>query len=955
MGAPDGTTRVSVGADGELVRSAVTYNVALDGSRTLRHAASLITADPLTLARLGVSPDSIAALVVVSDHTGMPIRSPRAEGSQAREGLTWLGRLDDTRDSLHGRTLTTYAEVGQDRPLGLSPLVAPSTAGTEHRATLGGQLVADDYLGVNRLVLTESRLALSTNRFRRTHDLSAPSASVLVSSADASASPQRLELGGGGGDFDERGWTGEAANETYWNADGRRHRFKTQLWLRLDGLDQAEAPDPWGSYSYASLADLASNRPSSMTRVLRQPRRVGTVWNAAAAFAHVYAPSRFLSVIYGARVEGDGPITALPHNPALEDALAATSGMPRVRLHVSPRIGVTYTYDRDQRNTPGTTMNATGTFYRAVTGTIRAGIGDFRDLLSPGVVADAVGASGLPGSMSVLSCVGVAAPGPQWSPTSASAAPTQCVDGVGALADPAPPVRLVDPAYDVPHRWRASLGWTSSVGPLVVQLDGLASYDLAQPGIIDRNFAGRPQFVLADEGGRPMFVSPDGIDPTSGLVSPVESRRVASVGSVISRVSDLRGYAGQVTARVSPDVIARGASSSLFASLAYSLQASRRQYRGFDDAAFGDPRSAEWSPGNDDVRHVVVLTAGIATHDFGVLTLFGRFQSGLPFSPLVQGDVSGDGVGRQRAFIPDPAVAGDTLLGRKLRTLLASGSSTARACIASQMGHVPERNGCRGPWSASLNMQWGLPTPSRWGRRVVPSLYVQNVLGGVDQALHGSANLRGWGSPVALDPVLLVPRGFDVDARRFLYDVNARFADRRSSLAAPLNPFRIIFDVAVDLTTDFDVQQLRRAIEPRRSASGYVRRTADDVTSLYLGRTSSIYKLLLAESDSLLLSEGQARALHEADSVYSAQVRSLFVPLGQFLAGVGERAAATTLDSVRTTQRNYRLVFWQQPEIAAGVLSPMQRSLIPILGLMLAVPPAARPETQFSFGYPVRQ
>jgi hypothetical protein len=171
----------------------MTYNVALDGSRALRHAASLINANAVTLTQLGVSPDSIAALIRISDQTGIPIRSPAAEGTQAREGLAWLGRLDDTRDSLHGRTLTTYADVNHDRPVALSPLAAPSTSGTEHRATLGGQFVMDDYRGTDQLTLTETRVAVSMNRFSRTQGLSAPSASVLVQSDRLGAERLKVE------------------------------------------------------------------------------------------------------------------------------------------------------------------------------------------------------------------------------------------------------------------------------------------------------------------------------------------------------------------------------------------------------------------------------------------------------------------------------------------------------------------------------------------------------------------------------------------------------------------------------------------------------------------------------------------------------------------------------------------------------------------------------------------
>jgi hypothetical protein len=47
------------------------------------------------------------------------------------------------------------------------------------------------------------------------------------------------------------------------------------------------------------------------------------------------------------------------------------------------------------------------------------------------------------------------------------------------------------------------------------------------------------------------------------------------------------------------------------------------------------------------------------------------------------------------------------------------------------------------------------------------NLYLQNVLAGVDQLVHGADDLRGWGSPATPDPTLLVPRGFDATAKRF--------------------------------------------------------------------------------------------------------------------------------------------------------------------------------------------
>ena len=56
------------------------------------------------------------------------------------------------------------------------------------------------------------------------------------------------------------------------------------------------------------------------------------------------------------------------------------------------------------------------------------------------------------------------------------------------------------------------------------------------------------------EGDRPVFVSAASIDPASGAVSAAESRRSTEFGRVAQRVSDLRGYGGQLTFGISPDV-----------------------------------------------------------------------------------------------------------------------------------------------------------------------------------------------------------------------------------------------------------------------------------------------------------------------------------------------------------------------------------------------------------------
>jgi len=956
LGTTSGGFRGSVGADGELIRRALTYNVALDVSRAASAPSTLVSADADALLRAGVAPDSVARLIAIATPLGIPLAGGGVPSDRERSAITWLGRLDDTRDTLQTRALTTLVGVTRDGAIGFGPLAAPAAAGERRERTLGSQLTFGAFVGPGHRVLTESRLAASAVRTEIAPYRALPSANVLVRSALVGTDNDisNLVLGGSSVATTDDRWTLEGSNETAWNASGRRHRFKAMAWGRVDGLRQEGANNALGSFTFNSLADFAANRPSSYSRTLSQPDRSGTVWNAATAFVHTWSPSRFLGVIYGARLEGDGFTSAPPKNAALEQALGVRTGAAPGRLHVSPRVGFSYTYNRDRENGNGTSQSPVGRFYRTQTGTIRGGIGEFRDLLRPGLLADASASSGLPGGTLTLSCVGAAVPQPDWSSFDAGTSPTQCVDGSGVLAERAPSVTLIDPGYDVPRSWRSSLDWSANVRSLLVRVGGMVSYDLSQAGVVDANFAGDQKLALAADGGRPLYVSPASIDPATGALSAAESRRSAEFGRVASRVSDLRGYGGQLTVGLSPDVFRFRNRHSLFASLNYPLQSSRRQYRGFDGAGFGDPRVVEWAPNQNDARHVAVLTGGMRGDKLGVLTLFARAQSGLPFTPVVQGDVNGDGRSYDRAFIPNPAIETDAALATSLRSLMDAGSPSARSCLQAYLGKVAARNGCRGPWTQSLSVQWRPAMPRRWGGRVTPSVYLQNVLAGVDQLVHGSSGLRGWGSPASPDPVLFVPRGFDASANRFRYDVNPRFADTRPSRTLYREPFRIAIDFTLQLSTDYSLQQLRRAVEPVKTREGWQRRTADSIAAFYLQNSSSVHKALLAETDSLFLSRAQVAALQKADSVFSDRVREVYFQLGEYLARGNGAAGKAEMDSASKSQKTYWRIFWEQPEVADSIVTPAQKALFPMLGRMVETPKKEREHSQWQFGHSVQ-
>ncbi len=220
---------------------------------------------------------------------------------------------------------------------------------------------------------------------------------------------------------------------------------------------------------------------------------------------------------------------------------------------------------------------------------------------------------------------------------------------------------------------------------------------------------------------------PASIVPASGALSTVQARVSPLFGHVIENVSTLTSRSKQVTLSLSPEL---SGISDWFFGINYTLADTRARESGFDGATFGTPVAREWARGDLDVRHQLLLQGGY-TFKRVALTFFGRLQSGLPFTPMVGGDVNGDGLANDRAFIFNPATSTDASLASATRTLLPNSSRSVRDCLTRQMDRAAGRNSCEGPWTTSLNAQLSysgkLPITNQYGSI---SLAVSNPLGG---------------------------------------------------------------------------------------------------------------------------------------------------------------------------------------------------------------------------------
>jgi hypothetical protein len=419
----------------------------------------------------------------------------------------------------------------------------------------------------------------------------------------------------------------------------------------------------------------------------------------------------------------------------------------------------------------------------------------------------------------------------------------------------------------------------------VYTVELLGSLNLNQPGTVDNNFTGTPAFTLPAE-GRPVFVSPASIVGASGLVSPTSARRSSSFGRVVDVVSDLKSQSAQAVFSLRPYIPSAVRPYFGDVNFAYTLTDMRAQQRGFDGATFGNPALEEWARGDLDARHLFVAQWVFRPMGDGRLIAFiyGRAQSGLPYTPMVGSDINGDGLANDRAFVFAPSSTADTSAAAGIRALLASSSPRVRDCLLAQTGRVAGRNSCEGPWTATMNIglrmsgQQLLHTP-----RMDVTLNLTNPLGGLDQLLHGPNGLHGWGTSATPDRTLYTVRGFDPSTNRFLYTVNPRFGSTNPSSSTLRAPFRLTLDVQLDVARSIPEQQLDRWLRPGRAGRPGQKLPAAEFQRRYERTVPDPYGELLQQTDSLLLSPDQITRIQNVRAVYRARIDAMWRDLSTYL------------------------------------------------------------------------
>lgn len=941
--------RASTGGDGPFLDDRLEYNYGVDAARRSSDFVSLDGASPLVLARAGVAADSAARLESLLRGAGVPMRTGGIPGAHVAENVSFIGRIDhapyDWNTFTPARTswgMLGYAKLGHSDALAMTPTATASQGGSTTQQIGMLQLLYSQY--TKRDWLTEARSTVTVKHDAATPYVALPGGRVLVASdvGGGEGGIASLAFGGNGALLgDQRRWTWETMSETQFYRNGRpAHRVNLTADARLDGVHLAPGSDRLGTFAFNSLGDLEANAPASFSRTLTSPARTGGVWNGFLAVSDAWRKSQTLQLMYGARLEGNRYLDVPANNPAVETAFGIRTDWAPNSLHLSPRLGFTWLRPGKSRDRSlfggGYRVTPVGRFFIGPTSYVRGGIGEFRSFLGPDLLTGASAATGLPNGVVSLTCVGAATPTPDWRAYDAdpAAIPRTCANGApSVLADAAPSVQAFSSSYTAARSWRANLTYGSGFRHFTYTLEGLYSRNVNQPGRVDVNFTGRPQFTLADE-GRPVFVTPGSIVPGTGATSAVEARRSSAFGHVVENVSDLHSSSRQLTLTVTPEM---SGPSRYFFTAGYTLASSRVEQSGFDASTFGSPAARSWSRGDLDVRHQLVFQGGMSIKQVA-LTFFGRVQSGLPFTPMAGGDVNGDGYANDRAFVFDPARSSDTATASGMRALLASASPRVRDCLTRQLGAAAGRNSCQGPWTASLNAQlsWQGNVKRLGGRWGSVALAFANPLGGLDQLVHGGDRLHGWGTQAMPDPVLLTPRGFDPAARRFQYAVNPRFGSTNPANTLLRVPFRVTLDVSLDIGASIPEQQINRWLKPGRGHPG-TRLSAAELERRYRRNVPDPYAYILDESDSLLISREQADSLKAIDARFRQRTDSLWNGLATYLAALGDDfdVKAALARQEKATDDAWEMARTDVQRELPHVLSPVQLKLLPGMVNML--------------------
>ena len=861
------------------------YSLSYQVGRRGNDLNTLLSTNAVGLQATGVSSDSVARLVSILQGAGIPIAVGGIPSDRTNDNLRVFGAFDwAPPSSLTGQALniSVNANLGKQAPVTGMTYEVPAYSGERTNLSGGAQLRHTNFYGV---FLSETSVGLSGSKNAGDPYIALPAGSVQINSSfsDGTNGVRNIAFGGNPS-LDNTQATNNIAfmNTLSWFSLNNRHRLKLTTELRRDAYTADQTANSLGTFRYNSLTDLESDTPTSFTRVLQPREQRGSQIVAGASLGDSWRVSSDLQLQYGLRVDanrfGDTPEV----NPVVESTYGVRNDVVPNGAFVSPRFGFSWTY--------GVAPQIPG-FEGAVRGpraVVRGGVGVFQNSPATRLTSGAMNNTGLARAQQSLSCIGAAVPIPDWASYDVDLAnvPVLCADGTmgTVFANSTPNVSLFADDYRPQRSIRSNLQWNGPVldNRFTAQVELTYSLNQHQQSSVDLNFLANEFFALGEEGNRPVYVQNSSIVPATGAIAPADARVSSLFARVSEQRSDLDGISRQLSIRLSPTRFSTG----LTYNASYVLSHNRAQVRGFQNTA-GDPRIVEWARNSFDSRHQISYNIGYNFFDAVRLSWSGSFRSGNPYTPVISGDVNGDGYSNDRAFIFDPATATDPAVATAMQSLLASTSPNARKCLEKQLGTIAGRNSCEGPWTQSAVLNLSLnPLKFRLPQRATLSFSVSNPLGAADLLLHGSEGLKGWGQQPVSDPVLLYVRGFDSANDRFIYDVNQRFGNTSPQFSSVRAPVAVTAMIRFDLGPTRERQMLHQTLDRGRIHRGT--KAGEPQLRQQFGNAGlqNPMAAIMRQVESLQLTSAQADSLATMNRWYLVRLDAIWAPLVKELAAL---------------------------------------------------------------------
>ncbi len=893
---PTTNQTIGIGVGGPIIRNRLFYNASFDLRRNVTHRFALSATDPLGGTRSGVATDSIARFLdILGNRYGFPVEDQTGPYNQFQDVFNPQLRLDWNIADGHTLSTSFNASVNDQDSTRISNVDLFQHGGESASDSRRGLMTLTSRLpGVLTNLTNHLRLSLSESSSEALPYIRMPEGRVSVNSEFEDGTRQRGTLVfGGNRSLPTESYRRDVqlSNDLSFilNLGDQIHRLKTGAIVQRNRSVNRSTQNLFGTFQFNSLADFENNRPASFDRSLSERNIRSGTYSTGFYLGDTWRPTTPLEITLGVRWDFARLDQKPRYNPAVEQAFGRRTDFDPSASTLSPRLGFNLR------------LNQPGTPTRAITG----GIGLSAGSAPMSIYADAVRQTGLPDAEQSLRCIGDVVPIPDWdlfATGDIDVIPTTCLDGgVGSpvFSSRAPNVTLINPDQRMPASLRAEIGYRTQL-PFRIQSNLRYTYSrgIGLWGYRDINLNESSAFTLGLE-NRPFFGDASAIVTTTGSVSSVPSRLHPEFGNVYDVTSDLASSTHTFTTQL--NALLPG---NIRGSANYTLQFARDQGSGSFSSATtaGNPNVREWSASNSDRRHTLNLNLSYPFTNWFEVTASGRISSGSPFTPMVLGDINGDGVSNDRAFIFDPRATADTAVANAMDRLLENVPGRIRDCLERQFGQIAQRNSCRNGWSQSLNMALslrpGLPT---LGRRLTVRADLNNVLSGLDQLVHGKDGIKGWGESPSGDRRLLDPQGFDPVSNRFIYEVNEGFGQSRRGSGA----FRSVFSVRLQANIAVGGQQDNRGFQAPIAFGGFggfpgeggrgdgggfgqlgalgafFRGTAspDSLDSL-LGRVlRNPLPVLLARKDSLGLNEQQATNLQAISDTLDSQLQNRRVAL----------------------------------------------------------------------------